>query len=59
MTTRLGEQTLRIPVSPPISVMVLCQTTVVEEDGSVHLFSDISGYDAELHWALAHRAQGN
>lgn len=48
-----GDRTLRIPVSPPIAVLVLYGTAVVEEDGSVHFFDDLYGYDAELKRALA------
>lgn len=48
-----GDRTLRIPVSPPVTVLVLYGTAVVEEDGSVHFFDDLYGYDAELKRALA------
>lgn len=48
-----GNRTIRIPVSRPITVLVLYGTAVVEEDGEVHFFDDIYGYDAELKKALA------
>ena len=48
-----GDRTIRIPVSPPVSVLVLYGTAIVEEDGEVHFFSDVYGYDAELRQALA------
>lgn len=47
-----ADVTRRIAVSPPISVLVLYGTAVVEEDGSVHFFDDLYGYDAELKKAL-------
>ena len=47
-----GERTFRIPVLPPVTVLVLYGTAVVEEDGSVHFFDDLYGYDAELKAAL-------
>jgi murein L,D-transpeptidase YcbB/YkuD len=47
------DRTIRIPVSPPVSVLVLYGTAVVEEDGEVHFFSDVYGYDGELKQALA------
>jgi murein L,D-transpeptidase YcbB/YkuD len=48
-----GERTIRIPVSPPVAVLVLYGTAVVEENGEVHFFDDIYGYDRELTKALA------
>jgi len=48
-----GIRTLRIPVSSPISVLVLYGTAVVENDGEVRFFNDIYGYDAELRKALS------
>lgn len=48
-----GERTIKIAVSPPITVLVLYGTAVVEENGEVHFFDDVYGYDAELKKALA------
>lgn len=48
-----GERTIKIAVSPAITVLVLYGTAVVEENGEVHFFDDVYGYDAELKKALA------
>jgi murein L,D-transpeptidase YcbB/YkuD len=48
-----GERTIRVAVSPPISVLVLYGTAVIEEDGEAHFFDDVYGYDSELKKALA------
>lgn len=48
-----GTETINIPVRRSIAVLVLYGTAVVEENGEVHFFNDIYGYDAELKRVLA------
>lgn len=44
-----------IPVHRDIAVLVLYGTAVAEDNGEVHFFDDLYGYDAELQKALPHR----
>ena len=47
-----GEETITIPLQSPIPVLILYGTALVEEDGKVHFFQDIYGYDLTLERAL-------
>jgi L,D-transpeptidase YcbB len=48
-----GSETIRVEVAQPIPVLIVYGTVVVMENGDVHFFDDIYGYDAELERALA------
>lgn len=48
-----GSETIRVEVARPIPVLIVYGTVVVMENGDVHFFDDIYGYDAELERALA------
>lgn len=50
-----GDRTVRIALRHPVTVLVLYGTALVEENGEVHFFDDVYGYDAELQNALAAR----
>ena len=39
---------VQVSLARSIPVLILYATAVVEEDGAVHFFDDINGYDAEL-----------
>jgi L,D-transpeptidase YcbB len=47
-----GEETFRVSLTKPIPVLILYGTAIVAEDGEVHFFRDIYGYDAELERVL-------
>jgi murein L,D-transpeptidase YcbB/YkuD len=42
-----------VNLTTPVPVLILYVTAVVEEDGSVHFFDDIYGYDKTLEAVLA------
>jgi L,D-transpeptidase YcbB len=48
-----GPDNQQINLNKPIPVLILYVTAVVEEDGSVHFFDDIYGYDKTLEAVLA------
>lgn len=48
-----GDRTIRIPVVPPVTVLVVYGTAFVEENGEARFYSDLYGYDRELRQALA------
>ena len=50
-----GERTLEVTLTNPIPVLVVYGTAVVPENGDVHFYRDIYGYDATLEQALADR----
>ena len=50
---RNGEDNVQVNLSKPIPVLILYGTVIVDEDGSVHFFDDLYGYDADLKGALA------
>lgn len=50
-----GDKTMRVSLQRPIPVLIVYGTAVVIEDGKVHFFDDIYGYDAILERALATR----
>jgi murein L,D-transpeptidase YcbB/YkuD len=43
-----GETTIRVSLVKPVSVLIVYGTAVVMEDGQVHFYRDLFGYDAEL-----------
>jgi murein L,D-transpeptidase YcbB/YkuD len=47
------QDNVQVNLQRSIPVLILYATSVVEEDGAVHFFDDIYGYDAELEKALA------
>jgi murein L,D-transpeptidase YcbB/YkuD len=49
-----GDSNIHVPLSIPIPVLIVYGTAIVEENGEVHFFPDIYGYDAELARALDH-----
>ena len=50
-------RTLRIPVRPPVAVVLTYQTAFAEADGSVHFRPDVYGRDTKLTLALANRLE--
>lgn len=50
-----GDRTIRVSLRRPIPVLIVYGTAVVMEDGGIHFFDDIYGYDAVLERALAAR----
>jgi murein L,D-transpeptidase YcbB/YkuD len=48
-----GPDNQRVTLAVPVPVLILYDTAVVEEDGSVHFFEDIYGYDHVLEAKLA------
>ena len=48
-----GPNNQQVSLATPVPVLILYITAVVEEDGSVHFFDDIYGYDKSLEAMLA------
>lgn len=48
-----GPNNQQVNLQTPVPVLILYDTAVVEEDGSVHFFNDIYGYDKLLEAELA------
>lgn len=48
-----GPNNQQVNLRIPVPVLILYETAVVEEDGSVHFFGDIYGYDKALQAMLA------
>ncbi len=48
-----GPDNQQVNLTTPVPVLILYVTAVVEEDGSVHFFDDIYGYDKALEEVLA------
>jgi murein L,D-transpeptidase YcbB/YkuD len=48
-----GPDNQQVNLTTPVPVLILYVTAVVEEDGSVHFFDDIYGYDKTLEAVLA------
>ena len=48
-----GPDNRQLTLAVPVPVLILYDTAVVEEDGSVHFFDDIYGYDRTLEAKLA------
>jgi murein L,D-transpeptidase YcbB/YkuD len=48
-----GEETKKITLKEPVSVLILYSTAVVLEGQEPHFFNDIYGLDADLERALA------
>jgi murein L,D-transpeptidase YcbB/YkuD len=48
-----GPDNQQVNLTTPVPVLILYVTAVVEEDGSVHFFNDIYGYDKTLEAVLA------
>lgn len=48
-----GPDNQQVNLTTPVPVLILYVTAVVEEDGSVHFFHDIYGYDKALEAVLA------
>ncbi len=48
-----GEDNKTVLLSHPIPVVILYETARVEEDGKVHFFKDLYGYDADMESVLA------
>ena len=49
----VGNQSINVKLNSPLSLLVIYNTAVVEENGDVHFFDDIYGQDAALEKALA------
>jgi murein L,D-transpeptidase YcbB/YkuD len=47
-----GEVTLRVPLTHPVQVLILYGTAIASEDGAVHFFADLYGYDRRLEGLL-------
>jgi murein L,D-transpeptidase YcbB/YkuD len=47
------EEPLQVKLPKPLPVLILYATTYVEENGDLHFFDDIYGYDKDLDRALA------
>lgn len=43
-----GEATFRVALARPVHVLIVYGTAIASEDGEVHFFQDIYGYDARL-----------
>jgi L,D-transpeptidase YcbB len=43
-----GEQTFKVALAQPVQVLILYGTAIATEDGAVHFFEDIYGYDRRL-----------
>lgn len=43
-----GDATLHVPLAVPVHVLIVYGTAVATEDGAVHFFDDIYGYDRQL-----------
>jgi murein L,D-transpeptidase YcbB/YkuD len=50
---RDGKDNVQVNLAKPIPVLILYGTAVPEEDGTIHFFEDLYGYDAELKALLA------
>ncbi len=48
-----GPDNQQVNLATPVPVLILYVTAVVEEDGSIHFFNDIYGYDKTLEAVLA------
>ena len=48
-----GPDNQQVNLATPVPVLILYDTAVVEEDGSVHFFDDIYGHDKSLEAVLA------
>jgi len=48
-----GEETVRVNLKKPIPVLIAYNTAIATEEGEIHFFKDIYGYDADLESALA------
>jgi L,D-transpeptidase YcbB len=47
-----GDETMRVNLKNPVPVLILYATAVVQENGEVHFYNDIYGYDADLERVL-------
>jgi murein L,D-transpeptidase YcbB/YkuD len=43
-----GDTTLQVSLATPVHVLILYGTAIATEDGAVHFFDDIYGYDRRL-----------
>ena len=50
---RNGQNSRRVDLSHPLPVRIVYATATAAEDGDIHFYPDIYGYDAELSQALA------
>jgi murein L,D-transpeptidase YcbB/YkuD len=48
-----GDRTFRVKLTQPVHVLILYGTAVATEDGAVHFFDDIYGYDRRLERLLS------
>lgn len=48
-----GEVTLRVLLAHPVQVLILYGTAIASEDGAVHFFADLYGYDRRLEGLLS------
>jgi murein L,D-transpeptidase YcbB/YkuD len=48
-----GQNSLTVKLSKPLPVLIVYTTVAAPEDGGIHFYRDIYGYDAELSQALA------
>src|SRR6266702_844557 len=48
-----GPDNHAVSLKTPLPIVIFYATALVEEDGHVHFFDDIYGYDAEMHRVLA------
>ena len=49
-----GEDNKNVSLTHPIPVLIFYETARVDEDGKVHFFDDIYGYDKDMEAVLAH-----
>ena len=49
-----GEDNKNVSLSHPIPVLIFYETARVDQDGKVHFFDDIYGYDKDMELVLAH-----
>lgn len=43
-----GDATFRVPLAHPVHVLIVYGTAIASEDGAVHFFNDLYGFDARL-----------
>lgn len=51
-----GDTTFRVPLARPVHVLIVYGTAIASEDGAVHFFRDIYGFDARLEQLLEVRS---
>ncbi len=49
-----GEDNKIVPLTHPLPVLIIYETARIDDDGKVHFFDDIYGYDKDMEAVLAH-----